>query len=336
MVLSPGLIAGLTGLAGGLLGKDAGRSRANEDALRALAANVEGIQVPELYESEITIEDLIALDLIDPEDAQALEQDPSAFAEIVGDDTVKAAYMDALEQWRSLASEGGLSDTDKMRLSDIENRMARKERGAREAILQGAHERGVGGSGLELAQQLISQQEAAGRRSQEGLDVAARSEQRVLEALARQEGLAKDIRGQDFSEASKKASAEDIISKFNTQDARRVRDENIARSRAAAEKEWANRQRVGEANVMRRQKDDERMVNARQQQYQNQIEKAKAAAGIRAGAGKMEGDRRAQEGKIYGGTLGTVGTILNRGYGKKAAIDYGVDKDKDLSKLLGS
>ena len=317
MAISPALIAGITGLAGGLIGQSAGKGGPSQQALAQLAAEVKGISVPELYEMEITVQDLLALNLVSQEEAEALSQDPSLLAAFTTDSTVKNAYMDALNTWQSLADQGGLSDTDKARLSDIEQRMAIKERGAREAILQQAHQRGIGGSGLELAQQLISQQEAAGRRSMEGLDVAARAEQRALEALARQEGLAKDIRGQDFAEASKKSEAQDIINKFNVQDARRVRDENIARKAQVDQANWENQQRISEANTMRRQKEDERRANLRQQKFTNQLAKAQARAGIQGDRGSLESAAKKAEAGIYGGTLGTVGTILNRGYKKK-------------------
>ena len=317
MAISPALIAGITGLAGGLLGQSAGRPTASQQALQQLALDVQGIAIPELYEQEVTIEDLLALNLISPDEAEAIKQDPSLLASFTMDKDVKAALDDALSTWQGLADSGGLSDTDKARLADIEQRQAIKERGAREAILQQAHQRGIGGSGLELAQQLISQQEAAGRRSMEGLDVAARAEQRALEALSRQEGLAKDMRGQDFAEAAKKAEAQDIINKFNVQDTRRVRDENIARKGQVDKANWENQQRIHEANVMRRQKEAERMAKLRQQKYENELAQAQAQAGIYKTGAEAEASQQEATSNIYGGTLGTVGTILNRGYKKK-------------------
>ena len=64
--------------------------------------------------------------------------------------------------------EQGLTAIDRAALADIQNELARQERGQREAILANMAQRGISGSGQELASSLLAGQESAQRASQEG------------------------------------------------------------------------------------------------------------------------------------------------------------------------
>lgn len=118
----------------------------------------------------------------------------------------------ALKQLQDIAAQGGLTSSDRARLQDIRNQEAIAEKGQRESILQNAATRGVAGSGLELAQQLASQQGSATRASARDLGVADLAQQRALAAIEGSSQIGTTLRGQDYE----KASAQDAINRFNT------------------------------------------------------------------------------------------------------------------------
>ena len=147
--------------------------------------------------------------------AQAGLAGPSAYADVTGDPRLKDDQQASLGALKDLADHGGMNLTDKANLNDIQNQAATADRGRREAILQNAAQRGMGGSGSELLAQLSSSQAATNQQSKAGLDVAAQAQQRALQAMMESGNLAGSMRNQDFGEQSQIASAKDAIAKFN-------------------------------------------------------------------------------------------------------------------------
>lgn len=148
---------------------------------------------------------------------------PSAWEGYTPDAAGSAAQKLALQKLQEQATTQGLTADEKYDMSEGLDEAANYERGQRGAILENAQARGVGGSGLELAAQLQSQQGGAMRANQ-----AARSAQAVA---ARRKALAAmqlgefggGMRRQGFEEFGAKASAQDNIDKFNKSTTRDLR-----------------------------------------------------------------------------------------------------------------
>jgi hypothetical protein len=121
---------------------------------------------------------------------------------------------------------------------EIQQSNAQKERGAREAILQNANARGVGGSGLELAAQLQAQQSSADRNASESMQVNAMAQQRALQALMQGENMAGNLSREDLALQSQRAQAQDAINSFNTRNGQQVAGMN-----------WSGRQNLANAGV---------------------------------------------------------------------------------------
>lgn len=137
------------------------------------------------------------------------------YDKIKSDPMLRAAQMDALARMQKEGAAGGLTVEDRSALIAAQNANAAKERGAREAILQDAARRGMGGSGTELAAELENQQGAADRNAAVGTQAAADARKRALAAISESGQMAGAVRGQDWGEASQRAAAQDAINKFN-------------------------------------------------------------------------------------------------------------------------
>lgn len=160
---------------------------ANKKAAKAAQMGIDawkGIDIPELAAQRIALEQLVSQGELSPEQASVVLQENSGLSGISTDPRMMEASMKALQQLSDIGSQGGMTAMDRAQLGSIMGQIGASERGAREAILQNAAMRGVGGSGLELAAQLANNQSQAQNASQQGLGVAALAQQRALEALA--------------------------------------------------------------------------------------------------------------------------------------------------------
>lgn len=187
-------VAAVAGLIGNLV---ANGQRAEAEAVRRRAMEQYNIQLPDI-------------DAI-----HAQEVKGNAFDEIQGDPRLREAQLGALSEVEDIAAAGGLRQQDKARIAEIRSASNQQERGAREALVQSANARGLGGSSSELQALLANQQGAAERASQQGMDVSAQAEMAALDAIEQQAQMSGAIRGQDYAQAADRAAAENSIQQFN-------------------------------------------------------------------------------------------------------------------------
>ena len=156
--------------------------------------------------------------------------------------------METLDKLGQIQDQG-MSAIDRARMNEIQSQIATEQRGAREAILSGARQRGMGGSGMELAQQLLSQQEGANRANTEGLGIAGMAQQASTEAALQRAGLARMMQSQDFGEQERKLSAQDVINRFNVENRNQanVRNQNLRQELLGMNVQDQNR--INQANV---------------------------------------------------------------------------------------
>jgi hypothetical protein len=296
------------------------------------------LKIPDIEDQKLKLEELIQQGVITPEQAQTYLQGDTGLKEISADPRLKNAQMASLSALQDISEGGGLTMTDKAKLAKIQADNASAEKGSREAILQNAKMRGVGGSGLELGAQMINQQGSATRRNQEGLDVAAQAEQRALEALMNSGQLAGQVRGQDFGEQSQVAQAQDSIDRFNAQNRQAVQEANIGRRTTANEQNLANRQRVADTNVATHNQEQQFNKGLPQQQFTNELSKATGKAGALNNVAQLQNSQAARQDQFLGGLIGAGGTI---GAGAMIASDERSktdiqDGDMDLESFLES
>lgn len=179
------------------------------------------------------------------------EVDRSSWLDVETDPALRMAQTEALQGFQREARAGGMGVQSRAALAQAGADTARRERGAREAILQGMAARGQAGQGAELAATLANQQGAAERNAIAGTQAAADARRRQLQALSESGKMAGGMRGQDFTERGGKASALDEIARFNA-DARLRRAgmlANVRSGQAAQYEDSADRWRRRGAGV---------------------------------------------------------------------------------------
>jgi hypothetical protein len=247
--------------------------------------------------------------------------DPSKLRDFITTPEFKEAASEGLAELRNIA-ESGFSLQDQANMEEIRRRVAQQERGQREAILQSAQQRGVGGSGLEMASNLMSQQNAADRRALENLMTAARGEERRLGASQAAASLGSQLRGQEFGEARTMDEADRLINQFNAQMSMRKAEGDVGRAERVEAQNLAEKQRVHDINRQKRYEADLRNKGLQQQRFDNQMRRGEgmmAGYGGKSGAKKADMDRKY---RLLGGGLGGAGQIIGGYYSGKNRPSY--------------
>lgn len=346
------LIPAAASIIGGLV-SDRSNKRAAEatnaqyDAARQIAAisaqrsqqlmdYFKGQVPPNLINLIPQLEDAVVAGEMTPEQAQNFLIERSQAEGVTPPPELVAAQFDSLSSLQKIAKEGGLTAMDRAQLDDIRQQVAGEEKANRQAIMTNAAERGVAGSGLEMANRLISQQGAAERSAKMGTDVAALAQQRALNALAQSGQLAGQMRGQDVEEQMNKARAMDAIAQFNANVRNQTEASNVAARNAAQAANLQNRQNIINQNIAQRNQMKLMPIQLTQQQFQNQdaINKNMLAsfgmgtqAQTAASAGAMDAGRLglAQSDAITKGNQNTMNTILGgiQGAAQGGLFDFG-------------
>ncbi len=172
--------------------------------------------------------------------------------------------------------------------------------------------RGAGGSGVELASRLASSQAAAQRAGEESDRTMAMAQQRALEAIAGAGALGGQIRGQEFGEQARIASAADEIARFNLANQQAVQQRNIAAANQAAQQEALMRQAMEEQRA--RNLTQQQMYNKQllQQQYLNQLAKGQAMAGMATKQGQRADQQAAATAQNWANIGSAAGNIAGQ------------------------
>jgi hypothetical protein len=272
MPVTTALIAGGAGtVAGGLMGYltrpdlSASTQSAKLQALTALLN-----RPPEIPEVELqkysTPEALAYLGNFTPEELQATGLPTGVINQAMRNKQLQA--LGGVEQ----LSQTGLSAIDRAALSEIQNEIAMQERGQRESILQNMAQRGLSGSGQELAAQLQSSQAASQMASQQGMQQAAQAQQARVNALSNLSNMASGIEQTDFQRQAQKAQAQDVINQFNTQNRNTAGLRNLQTQQDLANINVQERNRIAQANA----------DLANQQIMQNQVNRPLAQYGLQS------------------------------------------------------
>lgn len=290
------------------VGKNAGTGF-DEQAL----AEINAVNAPTVESLKYKLQQLVSQGRISPQQAETILAQPSAFGAIDINPTAKAAQMQALAKLGEIGTQGGMTAEDNARLAEVTSRTGADARGAREAIMMNAKERGVSGGGNELADQLIAAQGAAGQANRGGLDVAAQASERALKALQETGQLGGQIRGQEYNEASSAAAAKDAIEKFNTANKQSVVNANVDRTNAAQAANLAEKTRIADTNVGLTNQERGIAANANETDFENRLKKAAAKAGQLTNMANAERDAAGRRDAFTGALLGAAGQVAAGG-----------------------
>jgi hypothetical protein len=314
-------------IAGGIIGSNAAKAGFDRQAglLQKGADRIEGVNVPSIDEQLLALERLKLSGQLTPEQEQIINQKASELQKIKTDPALRDAQYAALNKLQQIGNEGGLTVTDRAQLEDIKNASNQQEQSNRNAILQNAAQRGMSGSGLQIAAELAGQQGAATRASQAGFQVGAQAQQRALQALmaAGQQGQA--MQSADFNQQSQIAQASDAINRFNAANQQSVGQRNTDRANTAQQynlnrqdlqdttnNEIANKQQIANKGLY-------------QTNYNNQLDKAKGAASAYTGQGQAAVSAGQQQANMWSNIGGAVGKLGS------GTADYLAGQDKKKS-----
>lgn len=282
-------------------GKAANTARAGQEAFRELEQYLPAIQA-----GELSFEELISAGILSPEAEEIVRQQDSEMKGISLDPELRKAQLGALRDFQGIADAGGMDARSVANLAQAQSTIGQQERGSREAILQNAAQRGIGGSGLELAAQLQNQQSAADRMSLQGTQSAADANDRRLAALSQVAGLGGQIRGQDFGEQEKIASAQDAINRFNAANTQDVQMRNVAGRNNAQAQNLAERQRIMDQNVGMRNSQQQYNKELTQRDFENRYKIAQGVGQQAQGAASAQ----MAGGQAVANSLGGLGQTL--------------------------
>lgn len=269
-----GIITGMIGAAEAAKEREAAQAQLNR-----LYQDVSNIRIPTVEEQRIKLRDYVSSGLITPEQEEQILQDPSAMMQVTTDPRLKQAQISSLEKILQVSGEG-ITPVEQAAIKKLRSGVNQQDTARRQAVLQNMAQRGIGGSGIELAAQLQGAQAAAERESQGTLDIAAQAQQRALEAMSKGGTLASQIRGQEFGEEASRAQAADEIAKFNALQRSAVQQRNIQAQREAQYANLAQKQRIADLNTQLRQQEEMHNKALMQQHFQNQLAKEQAKSGI--------------------------------------------------------
>ena len=305
------IIGGVASLASGIIGANS----ASDDREAAAQQRAEAVKqflsiaVPDPEQQKVELARYVQTGRLSPELEQTFQQKQTELGGIVLDPTSRLAEQTALQKMIDVANAGGMDAESKAKLQEAVNAANTNEQGQRQAIMQNFAQRGMSGSGAELAAELSASQGSQNRAAQVGTQSAADAEQRALEALIASANMGSTLHAQDYAQAADAARAQDLINQFNVRNSQAVAGANVDRSNQAQAANLAAQQSVSNANTGIANQEEMYNKGLRQQQFQNQITRAGGASGQlqNAAAGNENSANRTA------GTWAGIGNAISQG-----------------------
>lgn len=234
---------------------------------------------PNYEQMRLKVEELKSQGLISPEEEQAMLQQATELNGVQTDPRLKTAEYDALDQLSRISSEGGMDSQAKLGMEEASIAGQGQARGARDANLLNAAQRGVSGSGLEFVSNQMADQGAANQTSMEGLHQAADANQRDLAALSGLTGLSNTMQNRDYAQQANKAQAQDAINRFNTTMQGDANQRNVSNRNNAQVANLRETQRIADQNVGLRNSANQYNSTLEHQKFQDNLARATGAGG---------------------------------------------------------
>lgn len=264
------------------------------------------LNAPSIPDMQIQLQQLVEQGVLSPEEAETIKLDESAMNSISLDPRLQENQMAALEGLQEISDSGGMTAMDKANLNKIAMEEDAAAKGKRDAIIQGAQSRGMGGSGLELMAQLQNQQEATTRKATRDLDVAGMAQERALQALMQGGEMSGRMADQSFNQQAQVAGANDAISKFNAQNQQNQINQNVQARNAAQAANLQNKQNVANANAGLNNQQQMYNKNLIQQNYDNELKKRGGQTGVAQANAQAAGQNSQNQANATNQMIGTV------------------------------
>jgi hypothetical protein len=263
----------------------------SREQLEKAVADLEAVGIPSVEAQQIAL--------------QYAELGPTALEQISLDPRLAAAQSESLEQMAEFAR-GEISPEDRAQQMLLSGRTSREAKARDKAILQEMAQRGVAGSGAEIAARLGGSQASAQRQAEEQAQLAGQRRQAQMAAIQSRAQMAGGMEQAQYGREANLASARDRIEAFNKQQ----------RAEALNRQEMANKALLAQRFQQEMQK-QQSIAGARTGvagSYQQQAQ-AEAAKGQAQASGELQTGAAGAEmlGKIGAAAIGAVPTKADGG-----------------------
>ncbi len=314
MAWAPIAAAAVPAVAGIIGGNKANKAAKEAQKIRDRAAQqIYGIEVPDVEDLQFDPTLSNYSGDIDPALLSNMTDIDSEYGNISTDPRFQQAQYQSLGGLDELIAGGGQTAADKLayqKATDDASMQASREAGN---ITRDMAERGMGGSGQELAQRLASSQGAANRGALAAQTQAATAQQRALDAMIQRGDMAGNMQSADFDRQSKAASAKDLIAQFNRNNAMNVQQTNAQMTNQTNTGNRDARQANNNLNTGITNTGKANNAQAVQTTFGNQLDKANAGA---AAANGQAASRTAQADKtaaMWSGIASAAPGIISAG-----------------------
>lgn len=295
---------------------DGGAAALRDEAKRQgeiARSDISQVELPEIAAMELALKNPELVGLLEAE-----QLDPTALLNVSTDPALREAQMQALYALQERGAEG-LTEEDKIAFSQLARKVGAQQQSQQNQILQSLAERGMGGSGAELAARLQASQGGANLASEQAMQMAAASAQAKREALQQSGALANTMESTDWNRGSEVARAKDAIAQMNAQNRQSIAAQNLAAQ-----------QKYSDLAVNNSNTQQQYNKQLQQTQFENEMRKqqAKANAATNQAQTALQSAsmvKPAAAGNLFS-TVGTVGGAAAGAYfgaGNPAAISAG-------------
>ena len=262
--------------------------------------------------------------------AQTVETDP----------LMREAQVGALSDLSQRAEEG-MSAQDKYNFMKNRRQVETQARGQEQAIMENMKQRGMGGSGIEAAMRMMSQQGGTGRLAESEALQAAENAKMRMAATQAQGQMAGGIRQQDIGQGTTNANILNQLAWNNSERNRKIANMNIDMKNQYAQKAINEQRRVQDVNVD--MSNQAQLMNKQQQianekiKQESERQKQMASAGALSGGipdiyagGAADAAGQRQQWNTIGAGINTAGQMY---MSQQQADQASADRDKDREAL---
>lgn len=332
------------GTIGGVVG-DIEAQGSMDQAQQAQQAALQGIlniNTPTIAEEQVSPTNEAVAGTLNPNMQSTAQIGSNAMAGISTDPRLQQAQMQALSQLQQ-QGQSGFTSAQLAALQSANQQAAGQAQSANAATMQNMAARGMGGSGMELAARLSNSQNAANMANQQGNQLAGQAQQNALAATAASGQLGGQMQQTQFGQQSQVAAAQNAINQFNTANQQNVIGQNTTAQNAAQAANLANAQNVANTNTGIANQAQYYNKGLYQQQYQDQLGQAAAAAGQYNNNSNFYQNQAAQTQGMYAGIgsgiqsgITSAMTGMPSGGGSSMSAGYGAPSSATASNNFGA
>lgn len=340
----PWVAAAAMNMAGGIIGGQAQRDAATQAgdaqkaALSAYFDKLDKVGMPPDQSALLILDQYQQAGLLTPQLEQAIADSANEFNNIKRNESARQQQINVLRQM-SQYGRAGLTPDEAAEMRKSRQGVQQDLEAKQQQIIQNLAARGQAGGGAEIAARLGASQAAADRQSEEADRVSSLAQQRALQALISQSSMAQQLRGQDYSEDSARAEAENQMKRFNKENQIGLQMRNVTSQNQAQASNLANLQSLKNMNVQQANTEKYKQLDRQRQNWLDKLQYAQAyEPGLQrygnAAAQQARGEQEAL-GSMWseglGGAAKAISSFIPSGGGTSGASGMGNVSQKDVT-----